>query len=159
MRLAFIADIHANHFALRSVLQDILSLNVDLIFCAGDIFGYYPWAQSTYDLIRECRFTSVLGNHDILVLHSLGLLHQNLKIDRSILNGPVFDAAQEDGRDLSLPGKKWLSSLDVCLCKKVAEWEILMFHGTPDNPLEGRFYPRWFGVTCEKAQPFWESAK
>jgi predicted MPP superfamily phosphohydrolase len=74
MRAAIFSDLHSNPFALRAVLADIGKQKPDLILCAGDIFGYYPWAQQVFELLLPFGAKTVLGNHDRLVLESLGLV-------------------------------------------------------------------------------------
>lgn len=64
MRIAVIADIHANLEALQSVLGRISGLNVDEIVCLGDIVGYNANPNECVDIIRNGRIVSVLGNHD-----------------------------------------------------------------------------------------------
>jgi predicted phosphodiesterase len=123
------------------VLSDIASLHVDVIFCAGDIFGYYPWAQKTYDLIKEYLIEASLGNHDALVLNSLDLLSKDITIVPDAINGPIYDVAENNASDLTSSAREWLSSLNISVNRKIDDWEITMLHGTPDNPLEGRLYP------------------
>ena len=64
MRIAVIADIHANLEGLESVLGRIAELSVDHIFCLGDIVGYNANPNECIDIIRREKIVSVLGNHD-----------------------------------------------------------------------------------------------
>ena len=64
MRIAVIADIHANLEALQAVLERINALNVDEIVCLGDIVGYNASPNECVDIIRNAKIVSVLGNHD-----------------------------------------------------------------------------------------------
>lgn len=65
MRIAVIADIHANLEALGSVMGRIAELTVDDIVCLGDIVGYNANPNECIDIIRREKIVSVLGNHDI----------------------------------------------------------------------------------------------
>jgi predicted phosphodiesterase len=67
MRIAVIADIHANLEALESVLGRIAELTVDDIVCLGDIVGYNANPNECVDIIRSKKIVSVLGNHDVAV--------------------------------------------------------------------------------------------
>jgi predicted phosphodiesterase len=68
MRVAVISDIHGNAAALRSVLADIASQDVEETYCLGDIVGYGPDANSCCHLVRRhCRIV-LLGNHDDAVV-------------------------------------------------------------------------------------------
>jgi predicted phosphodiesterase len=64
MRIAIIADIHANLEALQAVLERIHALNVDEIVCLGDIVGYNANPNECVDILRNEKILSVLGNHD-----------------------------------------------------------------------------------------------
>ncbi len=64
MRIAIIADIHANLEALQAVLERIHALNVDEIVCLGDIVGYNASPNECVEIIRNTKIVSVLGNHD-----------------------------------------------------------------------------------------------
>ena len=64
MRIAIIADIHANLEALQAVLERIHALNVDEIVCLGDIVGYNANPNECVGILRNEKILSVLGNHD-----------------------------------------------------------------------------------------------
>ena len=64
MKIAFIADIHGNHEALKSVLAAIDAQGISQIYCAGDIVGYYPQINECCAELRERNIPSVMGNHD-----------------------------------------------------------------------------------------------
>jgi predicted phosphodiesterase len=65
MRIAVIADIHANLEALQAVRGRIAELSVDEIVCLGDIVGYGANPNECVDIIRSENILSVLGNHDV----------------------------------------------------------------------------------------------
>jgi predicted phosphodiesterase len=65
MRIAVIADIHANLEALEAVMARIAELTVDDIVCLGDIVGYNANPNECIDIIRREKIVSVLGNHDV----------------------------------------------------------------------------------------------
>jgi len=64
MRIAVLADIHANLEALRAVLKKASELRVDEIFCLGDLVGYSASPNECVDLIRNENIICMLGNHD-----------------------------------------------------------------------------------------------
>lgn len=71
MRIALLADIHANREALDAVLARLAGLRVDRIALLGDIVGYGPdpeyCAERAARLVEDGAF-AVLGNHDLAVL-------------------------------------------------------------------------------------------
>lgn len=64
MRIAVIADIHSNIFALNEVLLDIDNRNADLVVCMGDLVGYAPYPNEVIDTIRENKILTIKGNYD-----------------------------------------------------------------------------------------------
>ena len=52
MKIAVISDLHSNREALEAVFEHIQSLDVDRIFCLGDVVGYGPepeFAWTSYE--------------------------------------------------------------------------------------------------------------
>jgi predicted phosphodiesterase len=70
MRIAIISDIHSNLQALTKALSIIKNLNVDEIYCLGDIVGYGANPNECVDLVREYATYTVMGNHDHAVLYT-----------------------------------------------------------------------------------------
>ena len=64
MRIALISDIHGNLEALKTVLDDIRSKNIDAIYCLGDIIAKGSHPQECIDLIRENCDVVIRGNCD-----------------------------------------------------------------------------------------------
>lgn len=64
MQVALLADIHANLPALEAVLAEIARLDVQRVFCLGDLVGYNAQPQECVDLVRAVAHVVVAGNHD-----------------------------------------------------------------------------------------------
>ncbi|TWT82068.1 phosphodiesterase [Planctomycetes bacterium CA13] len=64
MKRALISDIHGNYDALTAVLADIRTVNVDDIYCLGDIIGYGPNPCECLDSVMKEAKLTILGNHD-----------------------------------------------------------------------------------------------
>jgi diadenosine tetraphosphatase ApaH/serine/threonine PP2A family protein phosphatase len=67
MRLAFLADIHANREALDAVLVAVRRVGADQIVLLGDLLGYGPdpvYAVETLGRMVADGAVSVQGNHD-----------------------------------------------------------------------------------------------
>jgi len=67
MRVAIIADPHANLEALVAVLKEIDRRAVDGIYCLGDLAGYNANPNEVIDAIRERDIPTLMGNHDAAV--------------------------------------------------------------------------------------------
>jgi putative phosphoesterase len=64
MRLAVIADVHADIHALRDALAQAERLGCTAIVCAGDLVGYGLFPMQVINLLREKKIPCVRGNHD-----------------------------------------------------------------------------------------------
>ncbi|HTE47233.1 MAG TPA: metallophosphoesterase family protein [Gemmatimonadaceae bacterium] len=67
-RYALISDIHANHPALRAVLDDIERRgDAHAIYHLGDLVGYAPWPNEVVELLSDLAIPGVAGNYDSTV--------------------------------------------------------------------------------------------
>ena len=64
MRIAVISDIHGNCLALEAVLDDIARQSVDTTLDLGDLLSGPIEPRRTADLLLECDFLTVRGNHE-----------------------------------------------------------------------------------------------
>jgi predicted phosphodiesterase len=134
VRIAVLSDIHSNVFALRSVLQDASGL-VESFIILGDVFGYYPWAVETYDLVRSIPLLHVIkGNHDIQVAER-GSSGPDGESDPAVRQNRA-QLAKERPEAL-----EWLVTLKTSKEFSLAGRALRVFHGTPDDPENGRYYP------------------
>ena len=63
-RIAVLADIHGNLFALEAVIADLAELGVDEVMVAGDLVGRGPQGRDVVSRIREEGWACVRGNHE-----------------------------------------------------------------------------------------------
>lgn len=73
MRIAFIADVHANLPALEAVIADAREHGATHLICLGDIIGYGPQPIETLARVRKVASGVVLGNHDAAAAELLDL--------------------------------------------------------------------------------------
>jgi len=71
MRLAILSDIHANLPAFEAVLADIGGVDVEAIWCLGDVVGYGAQPDECATLVAERCELCLVGNHDLAVLGEL----------------------------------------------------------------------------------------
>jgi diadenosine tetraphosphatase ApaH/serine/threonine PP2A family protein phosphatase len=64
MRIAIIADLHANLEATDAVFRAIDRESPDRIFCLGDLAGYNSQPNEVIDIVRERGIPTIMGNHD-----------------------------------------------------------------------------------------------
>lgn len=135
MRIGLLADIHCNVHALEAVLADASAIDVDEFVLLGDLFGYLPWAVETYRMIRRCRLVAAIrGNHDELVLSQGGTEAAGDYRDLARQNWASLRDAQPDALG-------WLAPLPFHAEPVIAGRELLLCHGTPADPQQGRYYP------------------
>lgn len=70
MRIAVIADIHGNKFALKKVLEELdRDRSIRHIYCLGDMIALGLFTNEVLDMLfKRQDLSMVLGNHDELVL-------------------------------------------------------------------------------------------
>lgn len=136
MKIIFFSDIHGNKYVLPPLLKAIRDEKPDEIIFCGDIFGYYYHQNEIINTFRDNKFIMLLGNHD-----------QNFL---DILNGKasMYDLANKYGSSYKITENK-ISDENIELLKSLKpyykfiadDYRIGVFHGSPDNPLNGRVYP------------------
>lgn len=71
MRIALLADIHANLPALTAVLADIQPRGCERLYHAGDLIAIGPYPAEVVDLAMSTGMRCVQGNHDELLLKGI----------------------------------------------------------------------------------------
>ena len=132
MKIAILSDIHSNKYALSRCLEFLNKEEIDKFLFLGDYFGYYPWAMETYDLLMKNLTKSefILGNHDYFILNP----NQAESLD-------FYAVIEKNRANLLEQGVNWLSGLSTLNKINLDGRDIIMLHGTPDDFLNGRFYP------------------
>ncbi|MEK7511967.1 MAG: metallophosphoesterase family protein [Patescibacteria group bacterium] len=67
MRIALLSDIHSNWPALKAVARDIEKMNVDRVYCLGDIIGYCAHPRECVDWVKNNADVAVAGNHEVML--------------------------------------------------------------------------------------------
>jgi hypothetical protein len=66
-RVAIITDIHANMPALEAALARVEELDVDEIYCGGDLVGYGPHPNEVCAAIEARAIPTIYGNYDYAI--------------------------------------------------------------------------------------------
>lgn len=129
MRIAIIADIHANLPALRAVLDDIDAIACDAVYCVGDVVGRGPHPDAVIEELRRREIVTVQGNWD-----------EAVGMDRdqpgALWATPESEAAGYESlawtrRVIRDEHRNWLRALPATLRVGVEDRSMLLFHGTP----------------------------
>lgn len=127
MRIALIADIHANLPALEACLAAAERLNAGRLAFLGDFVGYGPDPEAVIDRVRplvEAGAIAVLGNHDTAVL----------KPSRD-MNPTAAEAIAWTRRRVSERAKTFLASLPL----DVRSDDLLFVHADASDPAAWRY--------------------
>jgi putative phosphoesterase len=127
MKIALIADIHANLPALDAVLDHANQEDVDAIWNMGDSVGYGPFPDEVIQRLQQQNIISILGNYDRKVLQfpkKATKWRANKKQEKYF----AFEWAYEQLTPIS---RKYLRSLPQEIRLDVLGWKILLTHGSP----------------------------
>tara|TARA_B100000963_G_scaffold361905_1_gene400719 strand:- start:2649 stop:3347 length:699 start_codon:yes stop_codon:yes gene_type:complete len=126
MKIAFLSDIHSNIEAFDAVLKIIEQKNIDRIYIAGDLVGYYYYADEVIDLCMNRKdIFCIRGNHERNFLSALS--------DSSIMEkftkkyGSSYLRSKEQ---LSTSQITWLKNLPTKLTAKLDNVTLTIAHGS-----------------------------
>jgi putative phosphoesterase len=129
MRIAVIADLHANLPALRAVLDDAFALGCETIWCVGDVVGRGPHPGEVIDELRRLGVFSVQGNWD----EAVGLRREHPGVT---WGDPAADADGSASLTWTIAHttdeqRSWLRQLPTAHRFSVEDRSVLLFHGSP----------------------------
>ena len=128
-RVAVITDIHGNLPALEAVLSAIESMDVDAIYCGGDLVGYGPHPNEVCTLIEDRAIPTIHGNYDYAIgrdLEDCGCAYRD-RHDRELGQRSIeWTLAHTDARS-----KQFMAGLPFDLRFELAGKRIRLVHGSP----------------------------
>lgn len=138
MKIVAFSDIHGNLLALKAFIEELKSIKYDLLIFCGDIFGYYYHQDEIIDeLSRLPDMIWLRGNHDQFFLDILYKKYDE-KAYIEKYGHSYFDLQNKISHRCIEKMKETIASKEI----SVGNYKIGVFHGTPDNLLEGRLYPK-----------------
>lgn len=127
MKIAILADIHANIFALKSVMFACQQLKVDHFFILGDLIGYYYWPHEVLTELKQLSSLTVIqGNHERMLHAALDSPLERERIQQKYGSGLNYALEQ-----LSSEWKRWLQALPVTQRIELDGLRFLLCHGAP----------------------------
>jgi putative phosphoesterase len=127
LRLALIADLHANLPALDAVLADIRQQEAGRIICLGDIATIGPQPGLIIDKIRSLNCSCIMGNHDAVLLNP----EQTVKYQ---IAPELESSLQWCLGQLTQPDLDFLQSFKPAIeIMLQADTSMLCYHGSPDS--------------------------
>jgi predicted phosphodiesterase len=134
MRIAVLADLHANQPALRAVLDDVLALGCDTMWCVGDVVGRGPHPSEVVDELRALAVPTIQGNWDDAV--ALRREHPGVAWPDTEAEAAGQFSLEWTIRQLSEEQRSWLRQLPVSERFALADRSVLLFHGSPTRQNE-----------------------
>lgn len=126
MKIALLSDIHGNATALRAVLEQVKKLNVDRLFCCGDLVGYYYEPGACIDMLMEWNIECVRGNHEDLLFQIMADPGTKPSIRKKYGSALELAAGLLSTRHLD-----YLAALPRTRTLFVEEKQVLLCHGAP----------------------------
>ena len=128
MKIAVVADVHANLAALNAALADIRSEGIDQLLVAGDLVGYYFQPAEVLETLNDWNAHYVRGNHEDMLL-------------RAMREPQTLDGIRRNygsGLDIALKslGANTLSTIEVWPTMRTLEFgkrRLLLCHGSPSD--------------------------
>lgn len=136
MKIGIISDIHGNSLALKRVLPTLLDV-VDQVVFLGDLCGYYPFVEECIEIWDKSRIVGIRGNHDQVLLNCLRDGTRPSAEYEAIYGSALTRTLQ----GLSSASLSVLQSLPVSRILTLKGVKVVLYHGAPWDPLEGRVYP------------------
>ena len=128
-RVAVITDIHANLPALQAALRRVDELDVDGVYCGGDLVGYGPHPNEVCALIAERAIPTIYGNYDYAIARDLedcGCAYVTPH-DRELGQQSVDWTLEHTDE----PSKRFMLALPFDLRFTVGESQVHLVHGSP----------------------------
>jgi putative phosphoesterase len=129
MRIALIADLHANLPALQAVLADVEAIGCDVVWCAGDVVGRGPHPNQVVGELRRLGIPTVQGNWD----EAVGMDREHAGSIFATPDGEAQGNASLSwtASQISEENRTWLRQLPTTMRFQVEGRTALLFHGTP----------------------------
>ncbi len=134
MKILIVSDIHGNYPALQAVDSFFARESFDMILNAGDCTVYAPFANEVLNWLEEKKSVSIIGNTDKKVRKLLK--GKNFKKPGKAEKRVMYEHA---ATTLQNKPKKYLLSLKKKAIVEAANYNIGIFHGSPDDPEEFLF--------------------
>ncbi len=121
MMIAVISDIHGNLPALLAVEKDMPE--VELVLCAGDLVGYYPYPNEVIKEIRKLGARCIRGNHERAVIFR----------NHEHFNPTAKKAIEWTIQNMSSESMEYIKNLRDNLLLTINGKRVALHHGAPFN--------------------------
>lgn len=123
MKIAIISDIHSNFFYFKKVILEIEKLNIDKIYCLGDMIGYYDEPNKVIELAMNKNIICIKGNHEKYLLGEIDYNNKNKDIYR----------IENQRRILSKQNLNFLKDLPDFVEEEISNKKFYLTHSLPSD--------------------------
>lgn len=131
MRVGLLSDAHGNPVGLAACLTALDRLGVQQLYFLGDAVGYFPGDREVLELLSRRSVVCQQGNHEAMLLRGAA----------DAAEEPLVYGFAEARRRLRKDELNRLADWPIRREVVLGRRRLLLVHGTPDSPLEGRCYP------------------
>jgi len=131
IRIAVLADIHANVPALEAVVEDIRRQSVDEVLVGGDLVGRGPQGARVVEILDELGWPSIRGNHEDYVLE-----FRRHEVPDDWLVAEIWAASRWMADELDDWHAQYIDSLPFS-CAAESAPGLRLVHGSPTSYHEG----------------------
>lgn len=137
MRIAFFSDIHGNKYVLEDFFRQTSENHVDVMIFCGDVFGYYYHQEHILNCFRNCNdLICIKGNHDQMFLDLL-----DGHLTTGILKPTYLFSYKKARQNVSARNVAYVRTWSTVWKYTIDGMRLAVFHGSPNNHLNGRIYP------------------
>lgn len=129
LRLAVLGDVHGNVSALDAVLADIRAAGLERGVCTGDLVLRGREPEACVSRIALLGWPCVTGNTDAKVASRAPRAHSHPASTRT-------GSRSWTAHRLSDTSLAYLAGLPLTLRVRLGSFEVLVMHGTPDDPTD-----------------------
>jgi putative phosphoesterase len=128
-RVAVITDVHGNVPALEAALSRIEQLEIDEIYCGGDLVGYGPRPNEVCRMLEERGIPTIYGNYDYAIARDLddcGCIYPTPRARKIGQASVAWTLEHTDERS-----KRFMRDLPFDLRFELAGQRVRLVHGSP----------------------------
>ena len=122
IRIAIIADLHANFPAAQKVLERALELKCDHVYHLGDAISIGPHPKECIELLQKNKVTLLMGNHEEYFVKGLSKPQPHYMSDGEYLHQKWTHSQLKKGM------KEWLSGLPYIIQEVFQNVSLAFLH-------------------------------
>lgn len=128
-RIACLGGLYSNYLALESALDTLAEMNIDAVFCLGDLGAFGPHPDKVFPLLYEHNVTCLQGNYD----DSIGNQLDDCQCGYTDPRDNHFAQLSYDYTlaNTSAENKAFLRTLPTELRIMLGNYRVLLCHGSP----------------------------